>query len=97
MDRPGSYVTRRTGQARPVGEGAVEYFDETTTHNPWDDLAWLLKLRDDTVFYSGPDYQRLRQVIDEHIGRILAGHAGCGCDCAHTRGDNPRTEGHPRG
>lgn len=94
-------MTTRTGEARTTDTGTVEFFEESTTHNPWDDLQWLLRLRDDIAFYSGPDHKRLRRVIDEHVDRIVAGHAGCGCHCAHTdgdgtRGDTPGTGGHPR-
>lgn len=82
---PGVVAERRDGEVREIVDdgtlGGIETIHTTTSYNPWDDLDWLVATRNDASFYSGPHFTNLVRVLDAHIDRVIAGHAGCGCDC----------------
>jgi hypothetical protein len=58
--------------------GAVDFIVRTCSCNRWDDLGWLLMVRNEADMYIGPDRTVLFDVVDEHIHRVLSGHAACG-------------------
>lgn len=91
-DQDGLAGPGRNLDAQPLGEGpevrdgqGVEVLGDTEWTvtrcdrcNGWDDLGWLLMVRNEADLYIGPSRSILIDVVDEHIHRILSGHAACG-------------------
>lgn len=76
-----------SGEGSQLGESeGVEILGDTewtVTHctcSKWDDLSWLLMVRNEADMYIGPDRTVLFDVLDAHIHRVLGGHAACGGD-----------------